>query len=361
MANTSLLGSYGDNSGAGLMFRNRILNGAMVIDQRNAGAAVATGSTFVYPVDRFRVKNDVANGNTQRSTTAPTGFTHSLAFTTGTGGSPLAGNACTISQAVEGFNIADLAWGTASAQTVTASFWVRSSLTGTFAFRISNGVRSYVATYTINAANTFEYKTITIPGDTSGTWATDNSAGMYLNWDLGSGSSFNAASAGSWVVGDFLRVSGTASVIGTTGATFYITGVQLESGAVATPFERRPIGVELSLAQRYYYRLYSSTVYGPFCSGHCVSTTIANLLINFPVTMRTAAIAVESSAAATFQLSDGVSATVLNGSPNGVVSQITQNSAFLQATVASGLTTFRPIRLEGANTAVAFLGFSAEL
>lgn len=285
MSNTALLGSYGAQDNSALLFRNKVINGDMRIDQRNAGSAVATGSTFVYPVDRFRVKNDVANGNTQRSTTAPTGFTHSLAFTTGTGGSPLAGNACTISQAVEGFNIADLAWGTASAQTVSASFWVRSSLTGTFAFRISNGVRSYVATYTINAANTFEYKTITIPGDTSGTWATDNSAGMYLNWDLGSGSSFNAASAGSWVVGDFLRVSGTASVIGTTGATFYITGVQLEAGPTATPFERRPIGTELALCQRYYQRVNAGTN-GAINSTYQSATSCESSFIPYIVSMR---------------------------------------------------------------------------
>jgi hypothetical protein len=232
-------------------FRNRIINGDMRIDQRNNGASVAvTGGANQYIVDRFIARTN-GTSTAQRSTTAPAGFTNSLLFTVGTGAAPASTDVNTISQRIEGFNIADLAWGTASAVSVTMSFWVRTSLTGTFAFRIGNGSRSYVATYTVNSANTFEYKTVVIPGDTSGTWATDNSVGMFLNWDLGSGSNLNAASANTWVATDSLRVAGSVNLVATTGATFFLTGVQLEAGSVATPFERRDYGRELMMCQRY--------------------------------------------------------------------------------------------------------------
>lgn len=236
-------------------FRNRIINGDMRIDQRNAGASV-TGSaaTYTFPVDRFKFYSSAASKlSGQRSTTAPTGFTNSLLMTSLAATTPAAGDEYQIYHMIEGFNIADLGWGTASAQTVTVSFWVRSSLTGTFSGAVNNngGTRSYVFTYAISAANTFEYKTITIPGDTTGTWETGNLMGLQIVWDLGSGSNLNGT-AGAWASGFDTRASGAVSVVGTSGATFYITGVQLEAGSVASPFERRDYGRELMMAQRYY-------------------------------------------------------------------------------------------------------------
>lgn len=232
--------------------RNRIINGDMRIDQRNAGASVAASGITL---DRWTTfENTSASSVTaQRSTIAPSGFTNSLLYTVGTGGSAGASEQAVVRQRIEGFNVADMAFGTASAQNITVSFRVRSSVTGTYSVAIQNsaGDRSYVATYTVDAANTWEAKAITIAGDVSGTWLTDNGIGMALLFDLGSGSSFNTT-AGAWAAGDFRRVSGQANVIGTTGATFYITGVQLEAGSVATPFERRPYSTELQLAQRYF-------------------------------------------------------------------------------------------------------------
>ena len=241
-------------------FRNRIINGAMVFDQRNAGASVTVNSASnTFGVDRW--KGQASGGGVytqQRSTTVPAGFTNSVLLTVTTADSSIASTDYYIwGQAVEGYNAADLGWGTVNAQTVTLSFWVRSSVTGTYALFVGNNgdTRSLVATYTILAANTFEQKTVTIAGDTSGTWATDNNIGIGLWFTLGAGSSFNAT-ANVWNSSLEMNTSGSTQWIATNGATFYITGVQLEKGSTATSFDYRPYGTELALCQRYYESSY---------------------------------------------------------------------------------------------------------
>ena len=239
----------------GFAMRNRIINGAMVIDQRNAGASitVAAGGSG-YGVDRFYCENYQSGTMTvQQSSTAPAGFINSLIHTVTVTDTPAAGDYLFESTSIEGLNMADLGWGTANAQTVTFSFWVRSSITGTYGLGLRNsaGNRSYVATYTISAANTWEQKTVTIAGDTSGTWLTTNGLGVRIFWDLGSGSSFNGT-ANSWNAGSFWRTSGCVNWISNSGATFYITGVQFEKGSTATSFDYRPYGTELALCQRYF-------------------------------------------------------------------------------------------------------------
>ncbi len=235
--------------------RNRIINGDMRIDQRNGGAAVTIGATAVtYTLDRWAAYSAAASKfSVQRSTTAPSTFSNSALVTSLAATTPGASDGYVLFQKVEGFNWGDLAYGTANARPCTISFWVRSSLTGTFGGVLKNGSedRNYPYSYTISAANTWEYKTITVTGDTSGTWASDNSTGALLVFDLGSGSSVRGT-AGSWQGGVLNGVTGATSVVGTNGATFYITGVQLEAGTVATPFERRSYGQELALCQRYY-------------------------------------------------------------------------------------------------------------
>jgi hypothetical protein len=241
-------------------FRNRIINGDMRIDQRNAGASVAipTG-TSTYCVDRWQANKDTAGITltAQQSSTAPTGFKSSLLFTASVGGSPTSLQYLNFQQKIEGLNASNLEFGTANASAVTLSFWVRSSIAGTYAVVLKNSAndRSYVATYTINAANTFEQKTITIAGDTNGTWLTTNGVGIRVGFDLGSGSGYNTT-AGTWQAGDFFRTSGTVNWGGTSGATFYITGVQLEAGSVASPFDRRDYGRELMMCQRYFEATY---------------------------------------------------------------------------------------------------------
>ena len=258
--NTATINGYTPTE-SNMAGRNRIINGDMRIDQRNAGASV-TANDGVYSLDRWLYNAwQAGKGTLQRSTIAPAGFINSLLFTSSSAYSVGAGETFDIQQRVEGLNVTDLAWGTASAASVTLSFWVRSSLTGTFGGALQNGAqnRSYVFSYTISAANTWEQKTITIAGDTSGTWLTTNGIGILLTINLGVGTTYSGA-AGSWVTGGKFTVTGQTSVVGTSGATWYITGVQLEAGSVATPFERRQYGQELALCQRYYWQSFTTGV-----------------------------------------------------------------------------------------------------
>jgi hypothetical protein len=259
MTQAAALAAYGSNSPSN---RNRIINGDMRIDQRNAGAStsVSAGATF-YGVDRFAgfFGASATGCTTQQASTAPAGFINSFKFAVGTGASSSSGQSAWIGQRIEGLNVADLGWGTANAKTVTLSFYVYASATGTYCVFLTNSAGgSYVATYTISSANTWEQKTITIAGDTSGTWLTTSGIGVSVRWDLGSGSSYNTATTSAWQAGDYRNTSSQVNVIGTSSATFYITGVQLEAGSVATPFEHRQYGQELALCQRYYYKTASS-------------------------------------------------------------------------------------------------------
>lgn len=234
-------------------FKNRIINGAMRIQQRGNGAVTTPGS---FPVDRFFVaQNSSSTWSAQAQGSGPTGsgFINSVQFTQTTGQSVSAGNITEFIQRIEGNNVVDLSWGTSSAQPVTLSFWVKCSLTGTFGVSFINSAynRSYVASYTINSANTWEFKTISIAGDQSGTWVTDTGIGINVGWDLGVGTTFST-SAGSWSTGDYEGLTGGVKLAATTGATWSITGVQLEKGSTATSFDFRDYGRELMLCQRYY-------------------------------------------------------------------------------------------------------------
>jgi hypothetical protein len=239
-------------------FKNRIINGGMVIDQRNAGAAVTVNTgNQTFSVDRWWGQATASSGvfTLTQSSTVPAGFTKSMLVTVTTADASLASSdVYDISQFIEGFNVADLGWGTASAATVTLSFWVRSSVTGTFggAFVNSAANRSYPFTYSISAANTWEQKTITVVGDTSGTWVTDSGIGLRVYFGFGLGSTYSGT-AGAWAGAFYISATGATNLMATNGATFYITGVQLEKGSTATSFDFRPYGTELALCQRYCY------------------------------------------------------------------------------------------------------------
>ena len=243
--------------------KNRIINGAMVIDQRNAGASVTADGNAVFPVDRWKIE-DATDGvfTGQQVSDAPVGASYSLKVTITTADASLgATQYASCYQLIEGYNTADLAWGTANAQTVTLSFWVKSSLTGTFGGSVTNSGwgSTYPFTYTISAANTWEYKTVTIAGSTSGTWLTTNGLGIGLFFGLGVGADYSGT-AGAWTTGVKISATGATSVVGTNGATFYITGVQLERNTTATPFEWLPYSTELALCQRYYYKTFGQEV-----------------------------------------------------------------------------------------------------
>jgi hypothetical protein len=367
--NASVVGSYVAHSWSSfsgnvtnvVTINNRIINGAMVIDQRNAGASVTVDTTnFTYTVDRWgAIESTDGVMTAQQVTTAPTGFNNSLKLTTTTADATLgATQFAYVGQRIEGYNVADLGWGTANAKTVTVSFWVRSSLTGTFGGSIYNDAsnRSYPFSYTISVADTWEQKSVTIAGDTSGTWLTTNGTGLILVFGLGVGSTYSAT-AGAWAGSLAFSATGATSVVGTNGATFYITGVQLEVGSQATGFEYRQYGTELALCQRYCYaqdnRAGNSFFY--FGVSAPVSSSAANCLVTYPVTMRIKP-SVTLSAGNTFFVdpttSDFTGSIIDQASPIGGVFSLTGGS---------GLTAGYSGRCLSDNTDAAFAIWTAEL
>lgn len=244
-------------------FKNRIINGDCRIDQRNEGASVTIAFNGTVTIDRFI--SFVSQGSrisVQRnagSVTPPAGFTNYIGCTSLAATTVGASDFFTIGQNIEGYNVADLDWGSASAKTITLSFWVRSSLTGTFGGALRNQAsnRSYPFSYTINSANTWEYETITIPGDTTGTWDKTSGNGCYVFFSLGTGSNFSGT-AGAWVGGTGLTsTTGATNVVSTNGATFYLTGIQFEVGSAATAFDYVPYQTQIQLCKRYFEKSFA--------------------------------------------------------------------------------------------------------
>jgi hypothetical protein len=273
------------------VLKNRIINGDCRIDQRNAGASVTPTGDQTYTLDRWgaglSATSKYSIQQNAGSVTPPAGFTNYLGITSTSAYSVSASDYFYINQRIEGYNVSDLAYGTASAKTVTLSFWVRSSLTGTFGGSLYNatGNDSYPFSYTISVANTWELKSVTIAGDTANALATTNGLGILVAFGLGVGSTYSAA-AGSWQSGLFLSATGATSVVGTNGATFYITGVQLEVGSTATPFERRMYGTELALCQRYYQHINGTDNFRIF--GQLYATTAGRVFYSAYVPFRNA-------------------------------------------------------------------------
>ena len=279
------IGTTPIGAGNATRFKNRIINGDMCIDQRNAGASV-TPTNAQYLTDRFSALLTQASKFTAQqnagSVTPPVGFINYLGMTSSSAYSVLTGDAFGVLQKIEGLNVADLGWGTANAKTVTLSFQVYSSLTGTFGGSILNSAvtRSYPFTYTISTANTWTSISVTIAGDTSGTWLTTNGIGLNLNFSLGTGATYSGT-AGAWAGAYYLSATGATSVVGTSGATFYITGVQLEVGSSATGFEYVDYTTQLAMCQRYFQRKSAKGQPGP------ANQQISAMSLGLPVQLRT--------------------------------------------------------------------------
>jgi hypothetical protein len=360
MTQAVALAQYG-STGVSQGFKNRIINGAMVISQRN-GTSSVNNSNNTYTLDRWVMITDLDNKFSVQqdagAVTPPAGFTDYLGVTSTAATSVGSNGFYIISQKIEGYNVADLAWGTANAKTVTVSFWVRSSLTGTFggSLRNSDNTRSYPFSYTISAANTWEYKTITIAGDTTGTWLTTNGIGISILFGLGVGTTFSAT-AGAWAAGNFGSSTGATSVVGTNGATFYITGVQLEVGSTATSFDTRSYGTELQLCQRYCFAFGGKTSSGTSCiMGVARTSSIAQAPVQFPVQMR---------GYPSLTVATPSNFYTNNIGANTDSSAITLNTSsattgeFEATLVSAALTTGQAIRFFGNNNSLAI--FSAEL
>jgi hypothetical protein len=342
--------------GNGLSFRNRIINGDMRIAQRGTAAVTTNGA---YTIDRWLVINTTDGAfSAQQDSSAPAGFTNSVKITTTTAdGTLTAAQNVNFAQRIEGTNVADLGWGTASAKTVTLSFWVRSSLTGTFGGSLRNSAadRSYPFTYIISVADTWEQKSVTIAGDTSGTWLTTTGIGVLVTWGLGAGPD-RVGTAGSWASANYIQPTGSVSVIGTLDATFFITGVQLEAGSVATPFERRPFGTELALCQRYYQRINQGAV----AVGFNATTSRIDAVVPFQVAMRVAPSAIEQSGTASdYRVIYQATSSVCNSVPT-FAGSTTTSTTYIRFNNPAVFTVGQAGILEN-TTAAGFIAWSAEL
>ena len=316
-------------------FKNRIINGGMVIDQRNAGASVTIPTaTSTYTLDRWfayaTIGSKFSVQQNAGSVTPPAGFTNYLGCTSLSSYSVGASETFDIQYRIEGYNTADLGWGTANAKTVTLSFQVYSSLTGSFGGSLYNSAtnRWYPFSYTISTANTWTSASVTIAGDTSGTWLTTNGVGIGIIFSLGIGSTLSGT-AGAWTGSTYLQPTGSVSVVGTSGATFYITGVQLEVGTQATSFDFRPYTTELNLCQRYLPAFVATTTTSPLPGIATALGTNCVLIFNHPVPARVqgTGVTVSSNSHFNFSNNDGNSASTAvsfaAGSPNATQLSIT--------------------------------------
>lgn len=345
---------------AGAPGRNKLINGDMRIDQRRAGASV-TPTGAAYTLDRWIANMSQASKfSVQRNAgavTPPPGFANYLGITSLSSYSVLSGDYFLIGQSIEGLNVADLGWGTANAKPITLSLLVYSSLTGTFGGAVQNGSnnRSYPFSYSIPVANTWTPIAITIPGDTAGTWATDNTAGLILLLGLGVGATYSA-SAGAWSGSNKNSATGAVSIVGTNAAKFYFTGAQVEAGTIQTPFENRDYPSELVRCQRYFMSMGGDTSVDNFGVGNASSTTNVNIFVNFPVPMR---VPPTLGASGNFNVTDGITNTSFTG-PYASNAASTRNSA-VGKTGLTGLTAFRPYFLFANSDLTARLTFDAEL
>lgn len=346
--------------------RNRLINGGMILDQRNAGASLTPTAGGQYCLDRWA--NNISAGSkysVQRSTTAPAGFTNSMLITSLAATTPAAGDIYEVYNVIEGYDVRDLGFGAAGASTITLSFWVRSSLTGTFCGRIGNtGTaatpnRTWVFEYSVAVADTWERKTVTISGDTAGTWNKTDGAGLRVGFTLGAGTNFDAT-AGAWNSPNRAMTTSGIDLVATNGATLYLTGVQLEASPVATPFEFEPYEATLRKCQRYYQRITPGAAGRYFAHGQSYSTTQTEVVIPYKTVMRTNPTALEQNGtAADYRVGTAAgSSTALSAVPSFV--HASDNAITILATVASGQVAGNATPVM-AWTATAYLGWSAEL
>jgi len=350
-------------AGNASIMKNRIINGAMTVSQYN-GSSSFTPVDSTYFMDRYQYIGSQASKLTAQqnlnSVTPPVGFANYLGFKVASAVTIGSGDYFGFRQKIEGYNFYDLQWGTANAKTVTLSFWVNSSVTGTYGGSLLNASqnRDYPFSYTINSANTWQQISITIAGDTSGTWTgATNGIGLEIDFQFGTGSSYSGT-AGTWGSSLILNATGnTASFMATANATFYITGVQLEVGSSATGFEYRQYQQELALCQRYYQRStnISSTTYVYLTNwGSASGTTSARFTYPLKVSLRSYPTSVDY---ANVGLDDNAAGYTV--SSVGIWNTSAQDAVGLYAN-ATGLTSYRPYVL-CATVQGGYVGISAEL
>jgi hypothetical protein len=349
------------------VLKNRIINGAMVIDQRNSGASVTPTTDFTYTLDRwaarltasskFSVQQDAA------AVTPPVGFNDYLGVTSLSAYTVGASDYFAIEQSIEGFNTADLNFGTANAQTITLSFWVRSSLTGAFGGNVRNNASdyNYPFSYTISSANTWEKKSVTITGATAGTWLSNNGVGIRLAFVLGAGATYTGT-VNVWNASTILNPTGATSVVGTNGATWYVTGVQLEQNTSATPFERRMYGTELNLCYRYCWNLSAvggNDTFTRFGVGGAESTGSAEITILPPQTFRGSPSLTTTGTSSQYAGYSGGS--IITASTITMAGAFNPQSLLINIGASGAFTAGREVTLMANNNKTAYLLFTAEL
>ena len=345
---------------AGLGFRNLIINGAMQVNQRTAVATAVTGitSSGYYTADRFRFGVSVGTWSQTTVADAPAGFKNSLKLQVTSAASPTAGQVAYLTQAIEGQNCQGFAKGTSSAKPLVLTFWVKTFQTGTFICQITDYTNSRMVClpYTISASATWEQKTLYIPADATGTLANDNTGAFEVEFWLAAGSNNNSGTLqttwGSVVSAN--QAVGQTNVSASTSNYWQITGVQLEQNYQPTPFEQRPIGVELSLCQRYYYRRSNVTGYN-YIEGMGMGVNYSNSFscsFQNPVEMRSAPV---------YALVSGTTGVDAYGIASSATysAQWTTTKGGRISYATSGLTDYRPYFLIGNVDAV--IQFSSEL
>lgn len=360
-------------------WRNLLHNGDMRISQRAiSNSPLLTQSGII--VDRWKLFMDnggAAPGGTlicaPDNTTAPVGFPNNCLVTNNVQDTTIAATDCyALQQAIEGLNVQQLMWGTASARPASLSFWCYVSAAGTYSGSIRNGntTRSFVFSFAM-AATTWTKVTVAIPADTGGVVAAmSTAASVHVSFNLGSGANFLTAATGAWVAGNFVGVTGTLNFANTAGGpTFRVTGVQFEIGNAATPFESRPMSEELALCQRYFYIVGRSTLTAATLAvaGQAGSTTANWFNLSYPVTMASVP-AVTSSLVAAPWATATVNINVTNrAGATGAVTAIAANAsshnekiADLAITNAAGPAAGQSTVLYGA-AAQAYIAFSAEI
>jgi len=343
------------------VLKNRIINGDMRIDQRNAGASI-TPTDAQYSVDRWvAYRSQASKYSVQQnaaSVTPPDGYTNYLGVTSLSAYSITSTDYFAIAQYIEGYNISDLGFGSASAKTITISFWVRSSLTGTFGGAIRNSAanRIYPFSYAISAANTWEQKSVTIAGDTTGTWLTTNGIGIAVWFGLGVGSTYSDT-AGAWTTkASTTSATGATSVVGTNGATWYITGVQLEIGTSATPFERRLYNQELANCQRYFTSFVGAVAFSQYGIAEAVGATKIRWPMQCPVVMRSSPTLTVNGSGLVWAL-DRIGTALSSISLDYATTQIQS----ISATTANGITIGQAGSVNAGNFTNTSVTFSSEL
>ena len=354
----------GSADAGGLTGRSMLINGAFQIWQRGTSAITVSGDDD-FTADRFK---GWANGGgtftVEQSTDVPNNeFEFSAKLTnTATDSSVAAGDDYRWATDIEGYNVSPLAYGSSDAKKATLSFWVKSSLAGTYcgAFYSTTASRHYIYEYTISSADTWEYKTITIDGDTTGSWNRTNGNGLRIYWGFGSGSDVQGT-ADAWAAGEKWETTNQAAWIGSASATFFITGIKLEVGQTATPFEHRSYGDELARCQRYYYRIQEGVVYQRFGIASCQNSNNSNATIHLPVSMKTQPSLHTTGTASDYAVYENNGVNACSSVPTLVTNASNGDVVCVQAVSTGNFAGGNAGEFCSTNDATVFLAFKAEL